>query len=271
MSASVLRGMSDSAWNEHDVGSAALLLAPSAIMAYACLYLRQAVTANILYHAFMLAAILGHGWSLSIPRNARRHEEGRVHKKYAHFRVRSALVGLGMFATGVVVYLVCRSFSRPGEYLGVDRFALRETLDEFGVSSVREMLLFAFYFSVANPWLEEIFWRQLMRWRIRLDVVRYVGERKPHRAARIEAACRHADAVSAVAYSAYHSVIIYSLMPPWFNLGVAFPFLAVLAQVLNRAADRPGVGVDACVALHAGLDAASALWILDLRFGWLDG
>ncbi len=44
-----------------------------------------------------------------------------------------------------------------------------------------------------------------------------------------------------------------------------------LAHVLNRVADSPRLGVDACVALHAGLDASAAFWILDLRFGFLDG
>ena len=38
----------------------------------------------------------------------------------------------------------------------------------------------------------------------------------------------------------------------------------------NRVADSPRLGVDACVALHAGLDASAAFWILDLRFGFLD-
>ena len=76
---------------------------------------------------------------------------------------------------------------------------------------------------------------------------------------------------SAVAYSAYHSVIISQLMPAWFNLCVAFPFLSVTGLVLNRVADAPKLGVGACVALHAGLDASAAFWILDLRFGWLDG
>ena len=131
------------------------------------------------------------------------------------------------------------------------------------------MLVFSLYFSFLNPWLEEVFWRQVVRWRLRLAAASVCGKDCPQ--SRVKSACRHADVFSAVAYSAYHSVIISQLMPAWFNLGVAFPFLAGLAHVLNRVADSPRLGVDACVALHAGLDASAAFWILDLRFGFLDG
>ena len=278
MSASVVRGFTRAAWGHQDWASAALLLAPSAIMYEMCLVHVAAVGANVVFHAFMLVSILGHGWSLFHGSNEFKHREGSLAGRRATdaagdaaTRARMArLAGGVMFAIGMSCYVVCRALSSPDEYLGVNKPALRQTLDDYGVSDVGPMVVFAGYFSLANPWLEEIFWRQLLRWRLRLAAMPQVGNQKPTDALRVAAACRHADALSAVAYSAYHSVIISSLMPPWFNLGVAFPFLAFMGHLLNRIADHPKLGVRVCCALHTGLDAATAFWILDIRFGWLD-
>jgi hypothetical protein len=79
-----------------------------------------------------------------------------------------------------------------------------------------------------------------------------------------------ADILGAVAYSAYHLVIMGMLMPPWFNFCVVFPFLTCMALILNSIADHPKFGILGCIALHSGLDAAAAFWTLELRFGWLD-
>ena len=149
---------------------------------------------------------------------------------------RARRYGFAMFSIGISLYFVCRFLSAPGEYLGVNRLELRQTLDEFGVDRLDRMLVFSLYFSFLNPWLEEVFWRQVVRWRLRLAAASVCGKDCPQ--SRVKSACRHADVFSAVAYSAYHSVIISQLMPAWFNLGVAFPFLAGLAHVLNRVADK---------------------------------
>jgi hypothetical protein len=89
-------------------------------------------------------------------------------------------------------------------------------------------------------------------------------------AASAAAAARHADLLSAVAYSAYHLVIFSMLMPAWFNFGVVFPFLTLMGLLLNSIADHPSFGILVCIGLHSGLDAAAAFWTLELRFGWLD-
>ena len=279
MSASVIKGYARaSSVDELDVLGAVMTIGPSVIMGLTCLYLRQAITANLCFHAFMLFTILTSGWSLSGSKNRIMHREGSSSSlTTAAFSVealpekaqhRARRYGFIMFSVGISLYFVCRLLSAPGEYLGVDRLEQRRTLDEFGVDRLDRMLVFSLYFSFLNPWLEEVFWRQVVRWRLRLAAATVCG--KDCHVSRVKSACRHADLMSAVAYSAYHSVIISQLMPAWFNLGVAFPFLAVMAHVLNRVADSD-LGVDACVALHAGLDASAAFWILDLRFGFLDG
>ena len=279
MSASVVRGFTRSTWNEQDWVSTALLLAPSCIMYRLCLVSETAVPANVAFHAFMLLAILGNGWSLFGRRNAFRHREGALAKtRYgvdgaiddAAVRRRAAKSGVAMFGIGIAWYATCRACSAPDFFLGVDRFSLRRTLDGYGIDDQRRMLVFSCYFATFNPWLEEIFWRQMLRWRLRLRAAPRVGDLKPSDAHRVAAAERHADLLSAVAYSAYHSVIIARFMPLWFNVGVAFPFLAGMGFLLNRVADHPGLGVPVCVGVHAGLDAASALWVLDMRFGYLD-
>lgn len=271
MSASVIKGYARaSSMEELDVVGSIMTIGPSVIMGLTCLYLRQAITANLCFHAFMLFAILTSGWSLSGPKNRILHREGSFAElPMPQEKHRARRYGFAMFSVGVSLYFVCRFLSAPGEYLGVNRLELRQTLDEFGVDRLDRMLVFSLYFSFLNPWLEEVFWRQVVRWRLRLAAASVCGKDCPQ--SRVKSACRHADVFSAVAYSAYHSVIISQLMPAWFNLGVAFPFLAGLAHVLNRVADSPRLGVDACVALHAGLDASAAFWILDLRFGFLDG
>ena len=129
------------------------------------------------------------------------------------------------------------------------------------------MVAFSVYFVVVNPVLEEHFWRRVMRARLELDMLGPLQRRGSAPRAQL---ITQADAVSASAYSAYHSVIIASLMPPWFNLGVAFPFLVVCGLFLTKLVDHPRLGLRTAIAFHSGLDLATACWILDLRFGWLD-
>ena len=57
-------------------------------------------------------------------------------------------------------------------------------------------------------------------------------------------------------------------MPAWFNLGVAFPFLAGSRTSSTGSPDSPRLGADACVALHAGLRRVGGVLDLDLRFGF---
>ena len=61
-----------------DWSSAALLLAPSVIMHVMVVVLHTAVPANLVFHAFMVGAILAHGWSLRLGANALRHREGSL-------------------------------------------------------------------------------------------------------------------------------------------------------------------------------------------------
>jgi hypothetical protein len=236
-----------------------LLLAPSAIMYQLCVVRQTAVPANLTFHAFMLCAILGNGWSLFQGRQTARR--GAV--MYAIFAF------CAMFGIGVAAYLFCRAISRPGEYLGVDKAGLRQTFEVYGVRSLPPMLLFAAYFTIFNPWLEEVFWRQMMRWRLRVLALRR-AKLTSGDAAATSSATKHADLLSAVAYSAYHLVIMGMLMPAWFNFGVVFPFLTLMGLVLHSIADHPSFGILVCIGLHSGLDAAAALWTLDLRFGFFD-
>merc|ERR1712100_146778 len=98
-----------------------------------------------------------------------------------------------------------------------------QTFEDYGVRSVPPMLLFAVYFTVFNPWLEEVFWRQMMRWRLRVLALR-------------RAKLTSGDSASA---SAYHLAIMGMLMPAWFNFGVVFPFLTLMGLLLNIIADHP--------------------------------
>jgi hypothetical protein len=236
-----------------------LLLAPSAIMYVMCVVHQKAVPANLVFHAFMLCAILGNGWSLF-----------RLRQTNGGPAMRNAVNAFcAMFGIGIVAYLACRAISRPGEYLGVDKAGLRSTFEHYGVRTLPPMLVCSVYFTVMNPWLEEVFWRQMMRWRLRVLALRRakITNASPEAAA---AATKQADMLSAVAYSAYHLVIMGMLMPPWFNFCVCFPFLTLMGLILNRIADDPRFGILGCIGLHSGLDAAAAFWTLELRFGWLN-
>ncbi|KAJ1456662.1 hypothetical protein M885DRAFT_517059 [Pelagophyceae sp. CCMP2097] len=237
--------------------SALLLLAPCGIMYRQCCVLRDAVAACLTFHAF-LGVAMGYEFRCLLraltPQSAAKNQNG-------------LRAGVGMWLFGMVVYLLCRAGSKPNEYLGVDVPALRATLDDFGVRRPAPMILFAAYFSVCNAALEELFWRQCIPQRLRRDFGFDAAEAAPRgRLPKFS----HADACCSVAYSAYHSVIISLLMPNWFNVGVAFPFLAAFGHTLACVRDDPKLGLRTAVALHVGLDLASTFWILDLRFGWLD-
>ncbi|KAH8055524.1 racemase/epimerase [Aureococcus anophagefferens] len=74
MSSAAPRAMSsDDRKTRKDWSSAALLLAPSVIMHVMVVVLHTAVPANLVFHAFMVGAILAHGWSLRLGANALRH------------------------------------------------------------------------------------------------------------------------------------------------------------------------------------------------------
>ena len=146
--------------DELDVVGSVMTIGPSVIMGLTCLYLRQAITANLCFHAFMLFAILTSGWSLSGPKNRILHREGSFAElPLPQEKHRARRYGFAMFSIGISLYFVCRFLSAPGEYLGVNRLELRQTLDEFGVDRLDRMLVFSLYFSFLNPWLEEVFWR----------------------------------------------------------------------------------------------------------------
>ena len=79
MMSSAPRAMSsDDRKTRKDWSSAALLLAPSVIMHVMVVVLHTAVPANLVFHAFMVGAILAHGWSLRLGANALRHREGSL-------------------------------------------------------------------------------------------------------------------------------------------------------------------------------------------------
>ena len=149
MSASVIKGYARaSSMDELDVVGSVMTIGPSVIMGLTCLYLRQAITANLCFHAFMLFAILTSGWSLSGPKNRILHREGAFAElPQPQEKHRARRYGFAMFSIGISLYFVCRFLSAPGEYLGVNRLELRQTLDEFGVDRLDRMLVFSLYFS----------------------------------------------------------------------------------------------------------------------------
>lgn len=212
--------------------SAMLLTTPSVIMWFECVVRHDAIRACLTFHAFLALVLAAHG---------------PLRRPVA--TCQAVLACVAMFAVGIVVYLVCRSSSQPGEYLGVPLVVLRRTLETFGVTKPYPMILFGVYFACVNPLLEELFWRRLLR-------------------DRLASTYTFPTSLCASAYSAYHSVIIAMLMPVSFNLGCAFPFLAFFGHFLSFVADRKGLVTS--VGIHAGLDLAAAFWILDLKFGWLD-
>lgn len=244
--------------------SAALLLAPSVVMYVKCVLHRQAVWACLTFHVFLCSVMV---WEYKCLRRA----VAKTSKKSPN-----ALKAFTFILTfGLVSYVFCRAISEPGEYLGVSIPQLRRTLDGYGVSDPAIMIVFALYFAVFNATFEECFWRQCMPTRLRRDFLTFFhhGHHGSHTStpkSEKRLAWLGADALCSSAYSAYHSVIIATLMPPWFNLGVAFPFLALFGHALAKVRDDPRLGLRTAVALHVGLDLASACWILDLRFGWLD-
>ena len=220
-------------WSRHSVGVAALLVVPTLIMIEACCWKQSAMRAISLFHVFLFAMVVFFG---------RRRRIDRRHV------LRAVGAAVAMFVVGVLLFLLCRSRSAKMEYLGVPLERLRETFHKFGVRHEKSMVAFGVYFSVVNPVLEESVWRCAFR---RLT--------KPFYAAN--------DALVAAAFAAYHNAIIINLMPPWFSILVAFPFLVTFGLLLSHIADKC---FPTAVGLHIGLDAATAFWVLDLRFGYLD-
>lgn len=228
--------------------SGILLLTPSIIMWGECVVRTNAVRACVIFHAYMALVLL------------MSHHKAALLKRHRHSK-ESPMTGFGlMLAIGLVAYILCRSASVPGEYLGVPLTELRQTLEIYGIRNPVAMIAFALYFAVVNPILEELFWRHFARARL------------------VEEYCTNlpilcwgsspADALAASAYSAYHSVIIAMLMPAWFNFLVAFPFLVAFGHGLSLLADK--YGIRTAIAIHSGLDLAAACWILDIKFGFLD-
>lgn len=219
----------------------ALLLIPSVIMWFECVYRSNAVRACIVFHAYLAVVMFFVD---------RRPPPSTKERPLAGF--------FAMLSVGVFVYACCRAASTPGEYLGVSLRTLRETLRNFGVTRPYAMIAFSLYFAVVNPILEELFWRRFARRRLAQQdypksIIRW---------------SRPADVLAACAYAAYHSVIISMLMPAWFNFGVAFPFLVVFGQTLATVYDK--FGIKTAVAVHSALDLSCAIWILDITFGFLD-
>lgn len=215
--------------------SGALLALPSAIMWYECVVCTNAVRACFVFHVYMLVVLAAYK-SMAWPR-------GRKEAPWTGFG--------SMLSVGLAAYGFCRAASAPGEYLGVPLGQLRITLESYGIRRPGAMTCFAAYFAAANPVLEELFWRRFARSRLAALV-----KTTP------------ADVLAATAYAAYHAVIIATLMPLWFNILIAVPFLVLFGQILALVCDRHGLCT--AVAIHAALDAAAAFWILDIRFGFLD-
>lgn len=228
--------------------SGILLLMPSVIMWRECVLRSNAVRACVIFHAYMVMVLLMNRNKRPAPEPPRQSKEVPV-------------TGFGiMLAIGLVAYIFCRSASVPGEYLGVPLNELRQTLELYGIRSQVAMTAFALYFAVINPILEELFWRRFARARL--------GEEYSSKLPLLSWGSSPADALSASAYSAYHSVIIAMLMPAWFNFLVAFPFLVAFGHALSLLADKHGIHT--AIAVHSGLDLAAACWILDIKFGFLD-
>ncbi|KAJ8612570.1 hypothetical protein CTAYLR_007208 [Chrysophaeum taylorii] len=228
------------------VVSAILLTMPSVIMWFECVRSTRAVRACLVFHLFMAIALVF-------------HRGGEVRRSGAA-DPRPVGSFAAFLAIGLALYLCCRAASSPGEYLGVGLESFRDTLDAYGVDDPFKMAVFAVYFSTINPILEELFWRTVLRARLARD---YDAKQAPP-----FFLGSPSDALAASAYAAYHAIIIANLMPPWFNLGVAFPFLVAFGQALAFVVDRKGLST--AIALHAALDLSAACWIYDLRFGCLD-
>lgn len=115
------------------------------------------------------------------------------------------------------------------------------------------MVAFAAYFSFVNPIAEELFWRAFLRSELLSSGAR--GD--------------YATLVVAFLYASYHLIITGSLMPLWFSIFLAFPFLFIFGLKLQWIANSRHTLLTA-IGIHSGLDFAAAAWILDLRYGWLD-
>ena len=131
--------------------SAFMLLGPSAIMWVYTQRQQRACFACFVFHAFMAAVLIYHrGRALpaatreSAAQPPRGPSNGASPARVPDEVQRQAGVSRAAFfailAFGLSVYVVCRSTSAPGEYLGVDLAVLRATLDGFGASSVSNVM-----------------------------------------------------------------------------------------------------------------------------------
>ncbi|KAG8470651.1 hypothetical protein KFE25_009072 [Diacronema lutheri] len=225
-----------------------IALLPTVLMWFFCVVLRAAIPAVFAFHACMLLSMLAFcalyrldPWGL-VPTRA------DVRRNLAACRLSFVSISVGSIA----IYLGCRSGSAPGEYLGVPLSTLRALIELFGIHEPPlPYAFFGLYFTLANPLLEEVFWRTFLH--------NELGAERPW-----------AKALLAHDFALYHLFITSSLMPHWFSFCCAYPFLVGFGLALDRIARDERFGIVTAIGVHAGMDLAAAFWILDLRFGWLD-
>lgn len=223
-------------------------LAPTVLMWYFCVVLKLAIPAVFAFHALMLTLMLGFCLAFGVDISTLLPSAEEIRRTIGYCRRSFLSISIG----GVAIYIGCRSGSAPGEYLGVPLGTLRELIDLFGIHAPPlPYVFFAIYFAVVNPVLEEVFWRTFLHRELRAD--------RPL-----------AKVLLAHDYALYHLFITSSLMPHWFSVFCAWPFLIVFGLALDRVARDERLGVVTAIGVHAGMDLAAAFWIMDLRFGWLD-
>lgn len=222
-----------------------LALLPTILMWYFCVVLQAAIPAVYAFHACMLSTMIAFCalyrldfWQFVPTRADVRHN-------LTACRLSFVSISVG----GIAIYVGCRSGSAPGEYLGVPLVTLRGLIELFGIHDPPlPYVFFALYFTVVNPLLEEVFWRTFL--------YRELGGER-----------RWAKALLAHNYALYHLFVTSSLMPHWFSVFCAYPFLVGFGLALDRIARDERFGVVTAIGVHAGMDLAAAFWIMDLRFG----
>ena len=114
--------------DELDVVGSVMTIGPSVIMGLTCLYLRQAITANLLPRVHVIRHT--HKWMVPVGTEEQDTPQGRFVRGTtdAARKHRARRYGFAMFSIGISLYFVCRFLSAPGEYLGVNRLELRQTL-----------------------------------------------------------------------------------------------------------------------------------------------
>lgn len=222
-----------------------IALLPTVLMWFFCVVLKAAIPAVYALHACMLASMLAFCALYGLDFGRYLPTRADVAQHLTACRLSFASVSVG----GIAIFIGCRSGSAPGEYLGVPLPTLRALIDLFGIHDPPlPYLFFAVYFTLVNPLLEEVFWRTFLHRELG-------GERA------------WAKALLAHNYALYHCFVTSSLMPHWFSIFCAYPFLVGFGLALDRIARDERFGVVTAIGVHAGMDLAAAFWIMDLRFG----